>query len=59
MQQPLTSDISIMIILYEKTENMLLIFLGFAMLKEELVIPMMLRSQEEQKILRLNNKTYE
>ena len=37
MQQPLTSDISIMIILYEKTENMLLIFLGFAMLKEKLV----------------------
>ena len=59
MQQPLTSDISIMIILYEKTENMLLIFLGFAMLKEKLVIPMMLRSLEEQKILRLNNKTYE
>lgn len=59
MQQPLTSDISIMIILYEKTENMLLIFLGFTMLKEKLVIPMMLRSQEEQKILRLNNKTYE
>ena len=59
MQQPLTSDISIMIILYEKTENMLLIFLGLAMLKEKLVIPMMLRSQEEQKILRLNNKTYE
>ena len=35
MQQPLTSDISIMIILYEKTENIFLTYFGFVMHKEK------------------------